>query len=78
MSPIEPGSSSQGSVVLTDLFLLYRSLLEAQQVFGLDFDMEEFAQFGDDKTDYLDDEEEYEEVSNTVNVTTNKKKCTLI
>jgi len=40
-----------------------RALLEAQKIFGLDFDMEEFAQFGEDKTDYLDDEEEEEEVS---------------
>ena len=32
-------------------------------MFGIDFDMEEFAQFGEDKTDYLDDEEEEEEVS---------------
>ena len=38
---------------------LCRALLEAQ----LDFDMEEFAQFGKDKTDYLDDEEEEEEVN---------------
>ena len=40
-----------------------RALLEAQKIFGLDFDMEEFTQFGEDKTDYLDDEEEEEEVS---------------
>ena len=40
----------------------YRALLEAQKIFGLDFDMEEFAQFGEDKTEYLDDEEEQEEV----------------
>lgn len=42
---------------------LHRALLEAQKVFGLDFDMEEFAQFGEDKTDYLDDEEQEEEVN---------------
>ena len=41
----------------------YRALLEAQKIFGLDFDMEEFAQFGEDKTEYLDDEEEEEEVN---------------
>jgi len=32
-------------------------------VFGLDFDLDEFAAFGDDKTSYLDEEEEDEEVS---------------
>ena len=45
------------------LVCLHRALLEAQKVFGLDFDMEEFAHFGEDKTDYLDDDEEEEEVS---------------
>ena len=48
-------------VTITTLFL--RALLEAQKIFGLDFDMEEFAQFGEDKTEYLDDEEEEEEVN---------------
>ena len=32
-------------------------------MFGLDFDLDEFAAFGEDKTSYLDEEEEDEEVS---------------
>ena len=50
--------------VCIECFLtVYRALLEAQKIFGLDFDMEEFTQFGEDKTEYLDDEEEEEEVN---------------
>jgi len=46
-----------------DVIVLYtcRALVEAQKVFGLDFDMDEFAAFGDDKTSYLDEEEEEED-----------------
>ena len=47
----------QSFIIYVLHYSLYRALLEAQKVFGIDFDMEEFAQFGEDKTDYLDDEE---------------------
>ena len=53
----------QSYIICVLYYSPYRALLEAQKVFGIDFDMEEFAQFGEDKTDYLDDEEEEEEVS---------------
>ena len=36
----------------------YRALQEAQEIFGIDFDFEEFEQFGEDEEEEEEDEEE--------------------
>ena len=41
--------------------LYYRALQEAQDIFGVDFDFDEFEQYGDDYGEDEEEEEEYED-----------------